>query len=352
MNFRINTLVLFFVTIALAVLAQPAEFSQIQQLVQPPDELISTEFTSAGQTTIYSVELTSEKLLKEIENMFNSINLNLVSVEKFSDGTFKLILTNADSEKLNTQKFDEITSLAWQTGSDSPNVLSLNTEKIELTTDSRLAQNSSLAKTLNMQPVFIDNDEHKIIYCLNLKDRPKVVLQPQSIENDELAQQISNYFRIIAKSRKDGKNEYKLEGPLNQLTKLISLPGKSNKAIKFVSAITVNGSTVSLILTVAETEPGQQEIDRINILARVLDSDTFAWPSDAKLNAPVLTGFETDFGNKITLTGISPKSSMIFTQFFSQIQKIGGLYYPFFSRGTYQDTEDGRVMHFKIQCDW
>jgi hypothetical protein len=65
-----------------------------------------------------------------------------------------------------------------------------------------------------------------------------------------------------------------------------------------------------------------------------------------------MTGFETDFGGKIILTGIRPKSGLIFSQFFSMVERTGGLKNPFFSRGTYQDTPDGRVMNFRVDCDW
>ena len=61
---------------------------------------------------------------------------------------------------------------------------------------------------------------------------------------------------------------------------------------------------------------------------------------------------ETTFGDNVTIKGIADKSGLVFSDLFPILNSIRSISSPFFERGTFFDSEEGRKMEYTLQCKW
>lgn len=342
---------------AFVLSAQPVEYQKIQDLITAPDELVSSEFTSAGPNCIFSVELRSEKSLQSIADLFeNGAQLNLVSAEVTSRDCWKLFLTNAMADKLAIQKFQEIQTLDWKNQEGKLPIFALSKTAATVTTfpagPEDLAKNLETAEAAGMKfSGSTPGDNSSSAMFSLLVDEKASKAAPEPAQTDEVAAEFSKSFQLVEKKDLGGATEYRLEAKLKQLFTLFTIPELFERSIQNLSVESMNGDDATFKVKISHVKKNTSR--KTQILKAIIQRDGLQWTNDGfNTNVPVITGFETDFGEKLTLTGVSPKSSLIFSQLFPMIQRNPELKNPFFSRGTYKETQTGRVMIFRVDCDW
>ncbi|MGM0600798.1 MAG: hypothetical protein ACQETH_13390 [Candidatus Rifleibacteriota bacterium] len=349
--------VFFAISSFLLLSAQPAEFDAIEQAVKSPDKLLSTEFTTVGSNSIFSVELVSERTLNALVDMLaDQTSLKLVSAEIYDENRFKLILTNASSPEIQINEFNRIVSLPWKNREGKNTAIIITSKSVSVTTfpesAAQLAQNLQIAEKEGLKfsgskpgPEF-----SSAIFTLSLGDQDEYEVNTSGNE-DELAREFENIARLSYSKPVAEGIEYKLEADLSKVFTLIELAFKFNSYPRLIKVYSPNGNKAELTLVVSP-EANNYSAKRAKIKA-LLTQNPVQWVTNEELpNTTVMTGFEADIDDKLTLTGITPKSGMIFSQFFPMVQRSEILRNPFFSRGTYKETRSGRFMEFRVDCDW
>jgi hypothetical protein len=347
---------LFLCLVSVCLAAQPVEYEKIQNLIESPDELVAAEFTTAGSSSIFSVQMTSEKSLRQIADLFRQgAGLTLISAELSGEKTWKLFLTNANAVEPDIDKFRQIRALSWLSSPEKGLQFNITNDSVIVTTypgnSQELAANLELAQKSEME--FSGSKPSpqlsSAMFTFDFVKKNQPENSDQTAKNP-LEEAFAN-FAIIQNAERNGANiEYTLKAERKNVVRLLEIPAQFDKTLKAIEVSTKDGQSMAVKLL--SGKGGQNESEKIQILAALLKDGQMEWISDGELDMPVMTGFETNFGGKITLTGLSPKSSLIFSQFFSMIQRTGSLKNPFFSRGTYKDSKTGRVMDFRVDCDW
>ncbi|MFZ5949777.1 MAG: hypothetical protein ACOYXC_03665 [Candidatus Rifleibacteriota bacterium] len=357
MRFIRLLMVLTFSFLTTLVIAQPAEYEKIFELVKAPDELVVAEFTVAGRNSIFSVEIESLKKLGEIKKMFVSgAGLHLISAVLKPPTNWKLILTNVPSPEIPEEPLEKAMEIPWLNQNNTFSIFSIDEKKLTVTTfptnPDELGKNLALAENYGMKFSGSEPGPESSSANFTLEfNSPKVTAPSTAAEVDELASELSKISNLLDSQTGPQAREYTMEAGFDQIARLIELPAQFNRSLKFISLNCLNQKQAKITLKVADHKNDLGK--KIAILKNLVQETPIQWATDGlKSAAPVMTGFETDFGSKLTLLGISPKSSMIFSQFFSMVERSQGLKNPFFSRGTYEDTPDGKVMLFRVDCDW
>ncbi len=163
---------------------------------------------------------------------------------------------------------------------------------------------------------------------------------------------LSQRFGQILEKEGENYSEFTVSAGFEDV---ISILQASENQEWFVSYIVINArddGKVALIFQ-AQANKNKSAGRKFEKLQNLLSPGVFAWKSGRiPDDSPVVTALETDFSTKITIKGATRSSSHIFSQLFPQIERIRELRNPFFSRGTYSDTSDGRIMEFQIDCGW
>jgi hypothetical protein len=342
--------------VANTLVAQPAEYDQIFERIKLPDEVVSAEFNVAGSTHIFSVEINSEKKLQEIRNMFLDIGLKMVSAVHQPPKVWKVILTNASTGEIPVDKFEEALMIPWMNKPDAGFSLSITDKELVVTTypadPDELSHNLELAAGYGMKFSGSEPspDNSSAVFTLKFDSSDTVSIQ-RTPEVDSLADEFAKFATVLDNENSFDVRNYKLATSLDQVGRLLDLPARFNRTLKYVSVNCLDQKQAQVLLKVADRKSAVSK--KLEVIKALLQDNPIQWAENGfKTAVPVMTGFETDFGDKISLTGISPKSSLIFSQFFSMISRCKQLKNPFFSRGTYQDTDTGRVMVFCVDCDW
>ena len=340
-----------------SLFAQPAEYDAIQQAVKSPDKLLSTEFTTVGSKSIFSVELSSNRKLDALIDMFAvQTSLKLVSAELYDKNRYKLILTNASTPEIKLKEFNRIEALPWKNREGKNTAIIITSKTISVSTfpesAAQLAENLEIAEKEGLKfsgskpgPEF-----SSAIFTLNLGSQEEEEVKASKSE-DKLAVEFEKLARLIYSKPTEIGREYKLETDLSQVFTLIDLAAKFNSYPTFIEVYSPNGKQAELTLAVnPEVDYYSKKRSKIKAL---LNQNPIQWvKNEAMPVTPVMTGFEANVRHKLILTGITPKSGMIFSQFFPMVQRSQILTNPFFSRGTYKETGSGRFMEFRVDCDW
>lgn len=343
--------------VATMLAAQPVEYEKIFAALKAPDEVLVAEFSNAGPNSIFSVEIKSPRSLQQIKHTINSaVGLRLVSAQFTPPQSYKLILTNGETDEPPLDKLESVLAVAWNNKPDHTPIYHLTAKNISVTTfpdgTADLEKNLQLAEASGMvfsgsQPAA---DGSSAIFSLDFNPSIKAPVR-NTQEEDQLSEEFSKICTVIDATTGKQLREYRLEAEFAQIPRLLELPGRFNHSLKFFSINSLDRRQARIEMKVSDQKPAMGK--KLELIRTLITQNTIQWASDGyKTVGPVMTGFETDFGGKIILTGISPKSGLIFSQFFSMVERTGGLKNPFFSRGTYQDTPDGRVMNFRVDCDW
>lgn len=349
--------VLAFPFIASVIMAQPAEYEQIYSLIKQPDELVVAEFSVVGRNSIFSLELNSQKSAGEIKNMFlEGTGLKMISAVFQPPMNWKLILTNSEAEELPVEKLEQALEMSWNNKPGRQPSFNLTDKELVVTTyptdPAALSHNLEIARAAGMKFSGSEPspDTSSAIFTLSFNDPDTESIQSNQ-EVDQLAAEFSEFATVLNNETIAGIRNYKLSTSLDQVGKLLELPARFNRSLKFVSVNSLNQKQAQVQLKVVDFKSDMRH--KLEVIKNLLQKTPIQWAENGfNTAAPVMTGFETDFGGKIALTGISPKSSLIFSQFFSMVERCQDLKNPFFSRGTYQETDGGRVMVFRVDCDW
>ena len=336
--------------------AQPAEYDKLFSLFQEPEELVKAEFAVAGSSSVFSVEVKSEKSVSELIRLFlEGAGLKTVSAIFTPPTKWELVLTNAETEALAVEKFDEIKDLPWKNKPSSFPSYGVYNKRIVATTfpanSDELAYNLELAGSADMEFSGSEPSPESSSAIFSLYFNKPTVTATVNQEVDELSAEINKIAKIIEQQSHQGSREYKLDASLEQVSRLLELPWRFKRSLKFVSLNCLDHKQAHVTMRVSDQKSPSTQ--KLAILKKLVQENPIEWAKTGNVgDVPVLTGFETSFGDKITLTGLSPKSSLIFSHFFSMIERCEGLKNPFFSRGTYQANGENKVLQFRIDCDW
>ncbi len=148
-----------------------------------------------------------------------------------------------------------------------------------------------------------------------------------------------------------GQTEFTVSAQFNDVANILNLVNANELYLYWLSASFRDDGKVALIIRTGNKPNNTHE--RFADLARLLQAGVLPWKSaSVPENMAVITTIETAFDRQIILTGETRQSSLIFSHLFPLIERTGELQEPFFSRGTYSDTPEGRVMTFTVNCRW
>lgn len=169
--------------------------------------------------------------------------------------------------------------------------------------------------------------------------------------NDVILANLSDKFGQIGHRNLEGSDEYIFSGEFTDIEHALNLANSNERFVQFVSVSARDDGKAAIIIRVSSTRNVANT--KFTTFSNILRPGIFIWKKGAvPENMAVVTTVETDFGSSITLQGLTLKSSLIFSHLFPMIERIGDLRDPWFSRGSYTDTESGRVMDFTVLCQW
>jgi hypothetical protein len=283
-------------------------------------------------------------------------SLKLVSAELYDENRYKLILTNASTPEIKVKEFNRIEELPWKNREGKNIAIIITSKTISVSTfpesAAQLAENLEIAEKEGLKfsgskpgPKF-----SSAIFTMNLGAKEEKELETSESE-DKLAGEFEQQARLIYRKSALNGREYKIEADLSRIFSLIELTSKFNFHPSFIKVYSQNGKKAELTLVVtSEVDYYSEKRSKIKAL---LNQNPIQWVKNEGVpDVPVMTGFEAHPKQKLILTGITPKSGMIFSQFFPMVQRSQILTNPFFSRGTYKETGSGRFMEFRVDCDW
>ncbi|MBU1105916.1 MAG: hypothetical protein KKB51_04535 [Candidatus Riflebacteria bacterium] len=154
-------------------------------------------------------------------------------------------------------------------------------------------------------------------------------------------------------SCRDLENSYEFTFSLDfsDIEYALNMANSNDMFVNFASVAAREDGKAAILIRVSSTRNDASR--KFAMFTNFLRPGMVTWKKGAvPPNMAVVTSVETDFGNTITLQGMTLKSSLIFSHLFPMIERTNELKSPFFSRGSYSDTESGRVMDFTVICQW
>ncbi len=162
---------------------------------------------------------------------------------------------------------------------------------------------------------------------------------------------LSQRFGQILEKEGENYSEFTVSATFEDVASILQTSESHGWYVSYVAINARDDGKVALIFQAQTANKGAG--NKFEKLQRLLHPGIFSWKKGAiPANSPVVTALETDFSTKIAVKGATRSSSHIFSQLFPLIERIQELRNPFFSRGTYSDTPDGRIMEFQIDCGW
>jgi hypothetical protein len=167
----------------------------------------------------------------------------------------------------------------------------------------------------------------------------------------EFSKDLKKFAEIEDGHAMDKSEQYHLKLNIEDFPAILESIKKHQMSLTFIEFFTLDSQNCEVKI---RTRNGTSEQSRkFQFLKHLISEKPLPMAKDGySSKEPVVTGFETKMANKITILGFSPKSGLIFSQLMPVIQFTPGLKHPFFSRGTNKMTNSGKVMQFKIDCDW
>lgn len=169
--------------------------------------------------------------------------------------------------------------------------------------------------------------------------------------NEIIVANLSDKFGQISHRDLESSHEFVFSGEFADLEHALNIANSNDLFVQFVSVSARDDGKAAIKIKVS---PAKNEASRkFATFCNVIKPGMVTWKKgEVPQNMAVVTTIETDFGNSISLQGLTLKSSLIFSHLFPMIERTGELRDPFFSRGTYSDTSSGRVMDFTVLCQW
>ena len=171
-----------------------------------------------------------------------------------------------------------------------------------------------------------------------------------AMEKPLLASLESKFGPVMSRDL-DGVFEFTLSSPMTDVEMLLQMIEKEGWYVVTMAATIRDDGKLAIVLK--GTQQRNAFSKKFAALQWLLKPGMLPW-KDGELTdkMPVVTSVETDFSDKISILGQTRRSGLIFTHLFPMIERIEGLSNPFFARGTYSDSSDGRIMNYTVNCTW
>lgn len=356
-------LFILFITALFACLplySQPVEYDKIHDLIKDPDKLIKVESSTEGGKRVYVVTLEPVLPLDIIiDKIIRKTGLYLKNIS-FNKSSNNAVLT-FDTSNLNSADlsgFVDVTRLQWKNTGGEDLIFKLSHEELSVKVSTAkpfdMQQNMLFAQSIGLKVA--DSASHK-----NYNSTLFIMQFEKSIENTPSVLDASSVFALssalaqafgnVQSNIDNSVTELTFTGKLEQIQDIFKILSQSKISLTYIFAACTEDKKVNFLIKVADTD--NFAAYRQSSLEALAEPSNFAWILDTSpLITPVLTGFETDFTNEIRIFGKTNKSALIFPNLFPKIKESHILANPFFERGTYSDTPDGRMLDFIIKCSW
>lgn len=145
--------------------------------------------------------------------------------------------------------------------------------------------------------------------------------------------------------------EFTVSAEFSEISNILEAANSQEWYVNFVSISSREDGKAAIIFRAAPQKNNFSS--KFASLQKILQPGMLIWKAGViPDNMAVVTNIETTFDQKIMINGVTRKSGLVFSHLIPMIERAAVFQNPFFSRGTYSDTEDGRIMNFTINCDW
>ncbi|MDD3001540.1 MAG: hypothetical protein PHF29_07285 [Candidatus Riflebacteria bacterium] len=164
----------------------------------------------------------------------------------------------------------------------------------------------------------------------------------------------TKFGTVLPKSINEQTCELSFSAPYNKICELIA--SVDNKNIQ-IEKVTVFGrdkdmAAIALSIVCGDNLP-KISTQKVSAFCNLCKEPQIPWVSNKGKNKNVtVTTIETGFADTVTIKGIADKSGLVFSDLFPILNGIRSISAPFFERGKFFDTEDGRKMEYTLQCKW
>lgn len=170
-------------------------------------------------------------------------------------------------------------------------------------------------------------------------------------ESHPLADALSGKFGQVMVRDLEGSYEFTVSADFQDVISILKTTVANDWFVNFISISSRNDGKAAIIFRATSQRNNASQY--FTKLQQLIQPGVLIWKTDAiPENSALITSIETKFDSKVMVCGVTRKSSLIFSHVFPMIERIGIISNPFFSRGTYADTEAGRIMNFTVDCDW
>lgn len=169
--------------------------------------------------------------------------------------------------------------------------------------------------------------------------------------NETILANLADKFGQIGHRDLENSYEFIFSGDFADIEYALNIANSNDMFVHFASVTARDDGKAAIVIRVSPKRTDASQ--KFTLFGNILRPGLITWKKGAvPPNMAVVTSIETDFGSSISLQGLTLKSSLIFSHLFPMIERTNELKSPFFSRGSYTDTESGRVMDFTILCQW
>lgn len=347
--------------LATVLIAQPAEYDMIFQAIQPPDQLLSAEFSTRNRITTFMVTILSESdPITMSEKLHKATGLDLLYLEYTPQkSTYKIELSKEGVGSVDMTEFDRLLAQEWENTGESDMTIKIDPFEVSVTVSTsdpaHLSNNLEIASECQLE--FAGTIPHKnssaAIFSRQLQGRLKPHSTPEISEEElpEIVRHIREEYGLATVKNSGEDMEIRFYTDMNQIAQCLEVPAQFEKNINFFSVLVSENEKPEICLRVTDNRINNKR--KLGLLRTLTNTEKFFWQNHAPSNeAPILTALETDFGRNFTIKGTTHKSSLVFTQLFPMLEQLNSIHSPFFTQGTYLDTPQGRMMNFTAVCAW
>lgn len=170
-------------------------------------------------------------------------------------------------------------------------------------------------------------------------------------ESHPIADALSAKFGQVIVRDLEGSYEFTVSADFSDVISILQTTLSNDWFVNFISISSRNDGKAAIIFRATSQRNNSSQY--FTKLQQLIQPGVLIWKTDTiPENSALITSIETKFDSKVMVCGVTRKSSLIFSHVFPMIERIGVISNPFFSRGTYSDTENGRIMNFIVDCDW
>lgn len=141
--------------------------------------------------------------------------------------------------------------------------------------------------------------------------------------------------------------------PFSQIPEIFKSVDKPEVEIKKAAIYGRNQEMAAIALSLeCKENPVKPDSHKIAALLELCTHSKIPWEAEGTRNIVKITSVETLFDDGLTIIGETDKSGLIFSELMPVLNQIRGVSTPFFERGRFYDTPNGRKMEYTLQCKW